>query len=252
MPENRRNYYRILQVQPEAPPAVVKASWRALMQTARTHPDLGGDSQAAALLNEAYAVLGDPERRRAYDRSIDPARLRGGPRTAGSARQAGGACASAGAAPRSDGPRPDPSGWRAGRGCPMCRAPMPAAPRADACCARCDAPLAPPPSPGQGERELFGRRAAVRRARTDPAALLAQEHGPAIDARFVDLSVGGASLVCAGSVSTGAAVRVRSAAIDAVGRVIDCHRAGPHWRVRVKWLTMRPLQSRGVYVRATA
>ena len=76
MTDNRRNYYRILQVQPEAPAAVIKASWRALMQGARMHPDLGGDPVTAALINEAYAVLGDPERRRAYDRQLDLTRLR--------------------------------------------------------------------------------------------------------------------------------------------------------------------------------
>ncbi len=253
MPENRRNYYRILQVQPEAPPEVVKASWRALMHTARMHPDLGGDPEAAALVNEAYTVLSDPERRRAYDRSLDLVRLRGGTRGAASAPGSARASSpSAGASPR-PGPRHvDPSGWRTDRCCPMCRAPLPAALRADACCARCEAPLAPPPSPGHGERELFGRRNAVRRARTDAAALIAQGHGATIDARLVDLSVGGASLACAGPASPGGAVRIRTAAIDAVARVIACHRAGSHWRVRVQWLTMRTLQSRGVYVRATA
>ncbi len=34
----------------------------------KKHPDLGGSSWDAALLNEAYAVLSNPERRAAYDR----------------------------------------------------------------------------------------------------------------------------------------------------------------------------------------
>ena len=253
MPPNRRNYYRILQVQPEAPPEVVKASWRALMHAARMHPDLGGDPEAAALVNEAYAVLGDPERRRAYDRSLDLARMRGGARGAGPAHGSAGSSGQPSGAPPRPGPRHvDPSGWRTDRCCPMCRTPLPAALRADASCARCEAPLAPPPAPGHGERELFGRRSAVRRARDDAAALLTPGHGAALDARFVDLSLGGASLVSSGPASPGSALRVRSAAIDAVARVVACHRAGPHWRVRVQWLTMRALQSRGVYVRATA
>lgn len=37
------------------------------MQTAGNHPDLGGDSRTAALLNGAYAVLKDPEKRELYD-----------------------------------------------------------------------------------------------------------------------------------------------------------------------------------------
>jgi hypothetical protein len=41
MRRERRNLYRLLHVQPEAPPEVIKAAWRALMSTLRAHPDLG-------------------------------------------------------------------------------------------------------------------------------------------------------------------------------------------------------------------
>ena len=68
--KNRRNYYRILQVQPDAPAAVVKASYRALMQGAKMHPDLGGDHAQAVFLNEAFAVLSDPVRRIQYDQVL--------------------------------------------------------------------------------------------------------------------------------------------------------------------------------------
>jgi hypothetical protein len=251
MPENRRNLYRILQVQPEAPPEVVKASWRALMQAARMHPDLGGDPRAAALINQAYAVLGDPERRRAYDRSLDVARMRaGGPGPA--AGSTGPSSPSGGTPPRPGTMRPDPSGWRAERCCPMCRAPLPATLRVDTRCTGCDAPLAPPPSSVRGERELLGRRHAVRRPRADAAAIRVEARGATIGARLDDLSFGGASLVVRDPVPAGGAARVTTASFDGVVRVVACHRAGSHWRVRVQWLTMRALQSRGVYVRATA
>jgi len=69
--KNRRNYYRILQVQRDAPAAVIKASYRALMQGAKMHPDLGGDHTQAAFLNEAFAALSDPVRRIQYDRILD-------------------------------------------------------------------------------------------------------------------------------------------------------------------------------------
>ena len=65
---NRRNYYRILHVQPDAPAEVIKSSYRTLMQRLRMHPDLGGDHWNASLINEAYTVLMDPEQRAAYDR----------------------------------------------------------------------------------------------------------------------------------------------------------------------------------------
>lgn len=66
--KNRRNYYRILHVQPDAPAPVVRASYRALMQKHKTHPDLGGDEWSARCLNEAYAVISDPLKRARYDR----------------------------------------------------------------------------------------------------------------------------------------------------------------------------------------
>jgi len=66
--KNRRNYYRILHVQPDAPLAVIKSSYKTIMHKLRAHPDLGGDTENAALINEAYRVLSDPVKRARYDR----------------------------------------------------------------------------------------------------------------------------------------------------------------------------------------
>lgn len=70
MKKNRRNYYRILHVQPDAPVEIIKSSYRTLMQKLKAHPDLGGDEWNAALINEACAVIIDPEKRAAYDASL--------------------------------------------------------------------------------------------------------------------------------------------------------------------------------------
>ena len=67
---NRRNYYRLLQVQPDAPVEVIRASFRVLMRELKQHPDLGGDTWTATLLNEAYATLSDPTQRAQYDRKL--------------------------------------------------------------------------------------------------------------------------------------------------------------------------------------
>ncbi|MDJ0760450.1 MAG: J domain-containing protein [Woeseiaceae bacterium] len=67
MSDTSPDYYEILHVHPEAPEAVIRASYRALMQKLRMHPDLGGDAEIAARINEAYAVLTDTERRASYD-----------------------------------------------------------------------------------------------------------------------------------------------------------------------------------------
>lgn len=68
--KNRRNYYRILHVQPDAPVEVIRASYRTLMRELKKHPDLGGASSEASLLNEAYAVLANSEARALYDKVL--------------------------------------------------------------------------------------------------------------------------------------------------------------------------------------
>jgi curved DNA-binding protein CbpA len=71
--KNRRNYYRLLQVQNDAPIEIIRSSFRTLMRDLKQHPDLGGSHWEATLLNEAYETLADPARRAVYDRqSPDP------------------------------------------------------------------------------------------------------------------------------------------------------------------------------------
>lgn len=68
--ENRRNYYRVLHVQPDAPVEIIRTSYRTLMQRLHMHPDLGGDHWNATVINEAFATLNDPVKRAAYDRRM--------------------------------------------------------------------------------------------------------------------------------------------------------------------------------------
>lgn len=74
-------HYDVLKVSRRTEAAGVRAAYRRMAQ--RYHPDrLGGSRDAErvmAAVNEAYAVLSDPQRRAAYDRQIDgcePARRR--------------------------------------------------------------------------------------------------------------------------------------------------------------------------------
>jgi curved DNA-binding protein CbpA len=68
--ENRRNYYRILEVQPDAPFEVIRHNYMLLLHKLRLHPDLGGSHRDAALINIAFETLSDPEKRAAYDRKL--------------------------------------------------------------------------------------------------------------------------------------------------------------------------------------
>jgi hypothetical protein len=60
------DHYATLHVAPDAPPEVIRAAYRTLIQ--RRHPDKSsGPDGAATALNEAYRVLSDPTQRRTYD-----------------------------------------------------------------------------------------------------------------------------------------------------------------------------------------
>jgi curved DNA-binding protein CbpA len=67
-------HYQRLGVAPTAAAADIKAAYRELARL--NHPDLtnGSGSDDMAAVNEAWRVLGDPERRRAYDETLEAER----------------------------------------------------------------------------------------------------------------------------------------------------------------------------------
>jgi DnaJ-class molecular chaperone len=70
MKHNRRNFYRILQVQPDATLEIIKNNYRTLLHKLRLHPDLGGENLTASYINLAYATLRNSAKRAAYDRQL--------------------------------------------------------------------------------------------------------------------------------------------------------------------------------------
>lgn len=67
------DHYRTLGIDPGADPVAIRLAYRALMR--RYHPDVNRSAEAAeraTAINEAYACLGDDERRAAYDRERSP------------------------------------------------------------------------------------------------------------------------------------------------------------------------------------
>lgn len=213
-PPNRRNYYRILHVQPDAPDAVVRTAYRTLMQKLRQHPDLGGDGATATLINEAYAVLSDPDRRAAYDRQL------GHPQRA--------------ARPL---PPATPPAWD-GTHCAYCRAGIPArtseAPGRR--CQVCGSPLSPPPD---AQRFDAARRAFDRRTLEAPVEyFLRQESGPR-PARLEDFSPAGARLSIDRPLVRDTVMALKTPLFDALAQVVDCQPATHrHWQVRVQFLTL--------------
>ena len=62
-------HYEVLGVSPAASPAEIMRAYR--LQARRHHPDVSGaDDAAMQALNLAWSTLGDPARRRAYDRLL--------------------------------------------------------------------------------------------------------------------------------------------------------------------------------------
>jgi curved DNA-binding protein CbpA len=70
------NYYAILGVTSSASTAEIKRAYRRLAR--QHHPDLNAQAKDEQIkrLNEAYAVLSDPQKRAAYDERIRQARQR--------------------------------------------------------------------------------------------------------------------------------------------------------------------------------
>jgi curved DNA-binding protein CbpA len=226
--KNRRNYFRILFVQPDAPPEIVKASYRTLMGPLKQHPDLGGDHENASLINEAYQVLSDPVRRDAYARTYRVAWTR---------------------APASEHEQAwDPAAWKSQRCCPFCRANLSQSTNADARCARCFCALAEPVKQSSRGRELIGRRSAPRVAKGDPAILYPNWRAHPVAVRLRDVSLSGLSLYAGIAPPVGQPIRVVGALLDAVALVVSTRRHQHEWLINARLLTVRFAQKAGVFV----
>jgi curved DNA-binding protein CbpA len=60
------DHYAVLGVERDAAAPDIRAAYRALARS--THPDRGGSAELMVRLNAAWAVLGNPHKRAAYDR----------------------------------------------------------------------------------------------------------------------------------------------------------------------------------------
>ena len=57
--------YSVLGISSDSDPETIRNAYRHLARL--FHPDTGGDAHSMSLINKAWAELGDPERRAAYD-----------------------------------------------------------------------------------------------------------------------------------------------------------------------------------------
>lgn len=226
--ENRRNYYRILHVQPDAPTEIIKSSYRTLMQKLRMHPDLGGDQWNATLINEAYETLMNPGKRAEYDRlgGAEPSAGADTSITSITAALRMLACIYCHTAHGTAGPIPS-----------------------DALCAACGSPLQPA---SRRRMETVGKRATGRLARRH---LLSFHHGWPLQGPFNgetrDISLGGLQFVTDVVVAPSQLLQVSCDPLSAVVRVIACVASddpGFRWLVRAEYLTVCFRRSRGAFL----
>lgn len=229
MAEERRNLYRILYVQPEAPAELIAAAYRCLMTKLRHHPDLGGDHDTAVRINQAYAVLSDPQQRMAYDERRRKRRP---------TPSAAGVCE----------PRPPPQSLHA---CPFCGLAIPRRLEADSRCQRCESPLASIAYNFRATRELFGRRSAPRVDKNCAIILRTSPSATPVAAVLRDLSLTGISLLTRADVRRQATIRIEAPGVEAVAHVIKVQTREGASLVRACLLTALYSRKSGVFVSET-
>jgi curved DNA-binding protein CbpA len=241
----RRNHYRILHVQPDAPAEIIRASYRSLMLKLRHHPDRGGSHHAAVTLNCAYRTLSDPDRRRAYDRTLSTVQRAPWPRSL---------TAGISASP----PEPESAARRqAAVGvavslCSFCQAPKPSRISEGSRCACCGGPLAPVSGMLTERPEPEGRRTVSRIGKDDAVLIYPAWGRPPTRAQMRDLSPAGISLFTSASVLAGDVVRIVAASGDFIARVVQTRERGAQRSVHAQFLAASFSEQRGVFVSVRA
>ncbi len=234
--KNRRNYYRLLCVQPDAPLAVIRSSYAALMLKLKQHPDLGGDHETAALLNEAYAVLSHPAQRADYDRALQHLQSR---TTLGRGPLERRAREDVVVVPR----------HAADIHCPFCDASHPGPPLPGERCAHCDSPLL---SPMHVDGSSKDQRVLPRFAHGGDISLVTQRTAKRARATIQDLSPLGMCVLASEPLPVDQVVKVDGALLSAVARVVSCRRAGAtgagQATIGLEFLTLDFPEPRGTFV----
>lgn len=199
------------------------------MQRLRMHPDLGGDAAQAALINEAYAVLIDADRRAAYDESFRR-------------REIDAAAAMAAASPRSPAPV---------TACFFCDHPHDLGEHTtqEDDCARCASPLHPVRHVTWESTDQRGIRRIPRRHRL--VFYSGWPQSPSTG-RSRDISLTGMLFATREHVPLGAVLKIESAACTAVARVSNSRQSRSFLRseclVGVEFMSVRFSTSRGGFV----
>jgi hypothetical protein len=230
--KNRRNYYRILKVQPDAPVEIIRASYRTLMRELKIHPDLGGSTSEASILNEAYETLSDPERRAAYDKKIQASRFK---RTAAPASKPG-------PAPQDASP------------CPFCKKPLAALKSLGGkICPVCGVPL---PSFRQPDLDRERRRTIARTKKNDPVIYSSEWPETPKNGTMIDLSPKGMRLLCRENLGNGTVLKITAPLLKACGVVTNQkqvdERGKKNYAIGISFISVIFEETRGAFISVSA
>jgi DnaJ domain len=248
---NRRNYYRILHVQPEAPLEIIKASYRSLMSKLNAHPDRGGDHDAAVLINQAYAVLGDPQRRKKYDELLVARSSSRFSRTDSNNKAENGYQWSTNATGnnphQSNKENPKTASPNDRRYCFFCGTGH--LTYVNKYCIHCQSPLAATQSyHSNSKQELLGRRAVPRINKGGSITLYPSWPHSGYSAVLQDLSMTGSCLLTAYPAKVGQTLKFDSDFIKGVARVVIVRTSNPNYLVHVTFLAAEFYTKSGVFV----
>ncbi len=228
------DYYRILHVQPDAPAPVIHAIYRTLLQRLQTSATFAGEADAG-LIEEAYAVLGNAQRRAAYDAQR---------RAAASAQTA---------TPREVHAVDEDADTLVMNVCLFCSAPHGLQRRLerDDECGRCGSPLCP------AERhrlEYSGQRMLSRIPKQHAIDIYVTwpQDAPAIG-QMRDLSLNGMQFTCVTRLQPNQIVKIVCTELHALARVAHTNRdidTADRWITGVEFLTLRFVKIRGSFISA--
>ncbi|MGI9324651.1 MAG: DnaJ domain-containing protein [Pseudomonadales bacterium] len=254
--EKAVDYYQVLHVNPDAPLEIIKASYRALMQSLKHHPDLGGDQDSAALINEAYATLSKPESREAYDRlrAEQSQRFHSAAhesRPDSRERSTHSTTATENARISSPQAYKVPLRLISASRCPFCQAANDNSGGIthDASCAQCLSPLT------TKEREIStqaGLRAIDRMPKEQDIEIYTQWPGSALYGRTLDISLNGMLFQTRAEMSLQQIIKISCTLCEATARVAHVGGASEVAKIGVEFVTLRFTQARGSFVSTRA
>jgi len=226
--KNKRNYYRVLHVQPDAPKEIIRSSYRTMMQKLRMHPDLGGDDWNASLINEAYEVLTNTQHRAAYDKTrpqVDRSYSKAENTNVARSRVA-----------------------LANSECMFCGLAHDHAEKLlpQDLCERCDSPLYPL---DVTHREESDRRSISRVPNNHSIVFTTYwpQPNPSIG-RTDDISLNGMKFFSQTNLEVGQLINIDSPMLKAVARIVRCKLQGSEWVCAAEFMSLRFARSRGSFV----